>query len=54
MSADGWLPARCGLDATAIWQWGVAERVSTGLLCTKTGLQPVGRQMLTAAERAAV
>ena len=27
-----WLAARCGLDATAIWEWGVVERVSTGLL----------------------
>jgi streptomycin 6-kinase len=48
-----WLAARCGLDATAIWEWGVVERVSTGLLCTKLDLQPVGRQMLTAAEYAA-
>ena len=47
------LAARCGLDADAIWQWGVAERVSTGLLCTKIGLQPVGRQMLAAADRVA-
>jgi streptomycin 6-kinase len=48
-----WLAARCGLDATAIWQWGVAERVSTGLLCTRIELQPVGREMLTAAEKVA-
>jgi len=48
-----WLAARCGLDATAIWQWGVVERVSTGLLCTKVELQPVGRQMLAAADRVA-
>jgi streptomycin 6-kinase len=46
-----WLAARSGLDATAIWQWGVIERVSTGLLCTKIELQPVGRQMLAAADR---
>jgi streptomycin 6-kinase len=26
-----WLARRCGLDATAIWEWGMAERVSTGL-----------------------
>ena len=45
-----WLAARTGLDATAIWEWGVAERVSTGLLCTKIGLQPVGREMLAAAD----
>ncbi len=45
-----WLAVRSGLDATAIWEWGVAERVSTGLLCTKVDLQPVGRQMLAAAD----
>jgi len=48
-----WLAARCGLDATAIWQWGVVERVSTGLLCTRIGLQPVGREMLAAADQVA-
>ena len=45
-----WLGRRCGLDATSIWEWGTVERVSTGLLCTQVGLQPVGRAMLTAAE----
>lgn len=49
-----WMAVRCGLDATAIWEWGVAERVSTGLCATKIGLQPVGRQMLDAADRIAV
>lgn len=48
-----WLAARCALDAAAIWEWGVVERVSTGLLCAKIGLQPVGRQMLTAADHVA-
>jgi streptomycin 6-kinase len=48
-----WLAARCNLDATAIWQWGVLERVATGLLLTKIELQPVGRQMLTAADHVA-
>jgi len=42
-----------GLDARAIWEWGVAERVSTGLLATRIGLQPVGRQMLAAADQIA-
>jgi streptomycin 6-kinase len=46
-----WLARRCGLDATAIWEWGMAERVSTGLLGTRVGLQPVARQMLAAADR---
>lgn len=48
-----WLARRTGLDPTAIWEWGVVERVSTGLLCAKIGLQPVGRQMLAAADRIA-
>ncbi|HEX8581521.1 MAG TPA: aminoglycoside phosphotransferase family protein [Acidimicrobiales bacterium] len=47
------LAARCGLDATAVWEWGVVERVSTGLLCTAVDLQPVGREMLTAADHVA-
>ena len=45
---------RHGLDAVAIWEWGVVERVSTGLITTKIGLQPVGRQMLALADRIAV
>jgi streptomycin 6-kinase len=48
-----WLAARTGLDATSIWEWGVVERVSTGLLGTKVGLQPVSRQMLAVADRVA-
>jgi streptomycin 6-kinase len=47
------LAVRTGLDPAAIWEWGVAERVSTGLLCTKIGLQPIGRQMLAVADRVA-
>jgi streptomycin 6-kinase len=45
-----WLAARTGLDPIAIWEWGVVERVSTGLLATRIGLQPVGREMLAAAD----
>ena len=48
-----WLAERSGLDATAIWEWGVVERVSTGLLCTKIDLQPVGSEMLAVADRVA-
>lgn len=48
-----WLAARTGLDAEAIWEWGVVERVSTGLLCTEIELQPSGRQMLEVADRVA-
>ena len=42
-----------GLDATAIWEWGVVERVSTGLLCTQVDLQPLGRELLRAADELA-
>jgi streptomycin 6-kinase len=44
------LAARTGLDATAIWEWGVVERVSTGLLGLEVGLQPVAGQMLEVAD----
>jgi streptomycin 6-kinase len=47
------LAQRTGLDPTSIWEWSVVERVSTGLLCTQVGMQPVGQQMLTAADRVA-
>ena len=43
-----------GLDEEAIWEWGVVERVSTGLLGTRVGLQPIAGQMLTAANELAV
>jgi streptomycin 6-kinase len=45
-----WLAARTGLDATAIWEWGVVERVSTGLIATQIDLQPEGRAMLATAD----
>lgn len=45
------LAARTGLDATAVWEWGVVERVASGLMCTHLDLQPAGREMLAAAER---
>ena len=48
-----WLAARTGLDVAAIWEWGVVERVSTGLVCTQVGLAPFDRQMLDAADRIA-
>jgi streptomycin 6-kinase len=44
------LAERTGCDPTAIWEWGVIERVSTGLLATRIGLQPVGSDMLRAAD----
>jgi streptomycin 6-kinase len=48
-----WLARRTGLDETAIWEWGVVERVSTGLVGTSVGLQPVAAQMLAAADAVA-
>jgi streptomycin 6-kinase len=47
------LAGRTGLDAQAVWEWGVVERVSTGLLGTSVGLQPIARQMLRAADAVA-
>lgn len=47
------LARRTGVDEEAIWEWGVVERVSTGLLCVEVGLEPVGRAMLVAADRVA-
>ncbi|MCY7297933.1 MAG: aminoglycoside phosphotransferase family protein [Ilumatobacteraceae bacterium] len=49
-----WLADRCGLDAVATWEWGVVERVSTGLLATSLELQPFGRDMLAVADALAV
>jgi streptomycin 6-kinase len=48
-----WLANRTGLSETAVWEWGVVERVSTGLLATNVGLQPAGRDMLGAADAVA-
>lgn len=39
-----------GLDAIAIWEWGVVERLSTGLACLQVDLQPYGDDALRAAE----
>jgi len=46
-----WLAARTGCDPVAIWEWGVVERVSTGLIGTQIGLQPVAAEMLAVADR---
>jgi streptomycin 6-kinase len=45
-----WLAGRTGLDETAIWEWGVVERVATGLVLTGIGLEPVASRMLAAAD----
>lgn len=47
------LGALSGLDAMAIWEWGVIERVASGLHCTELDLQPLGRQTLAAADAVA-
>jgi streptomycin 6-kinase len=41
------------VEPRAIWEWGFMERVSTGLLCLRIGLEPIGREMLTVAEKVA-
>lgn len=43
------LAERTGLAPEPIWQWGFIERVSTGLLCVKLGLDG-GEEMLAVAE----
>lgn len=48
-----WLAHRHDLDADAIWEWGAIERVATGLLGTRIGLQPLARQMLATADHLA-
>lgn len=53
MATARWMATRHGLGATAIWEWGVVERVSTGLVATKIGLQPVGHRMLALADHIA-
>jgi streptomycin 6-kinase len=56
VAGDPWdrarlLAARTGTDPQAIWEWGVADRVATGLVLTAIGLQPVAGEMLAAADR---
>lgn len=48
------LSALTGVDATAIWEWGAIERVSTGLLGVQIGMQPNADEMLAAADRCAI
>jgi streptomycin 6-kinase len=53
MATARWMADRHDLDATAIWEWAVIERVSTGLVATEIDLQPVGHQLLALADRLA-
>jgi len=48
-----WLAGRTGTDPRAIWEWGLLDRVATGLTLTVAGLQPVAAQMLAAADEIA-
>jgi streptomycin 6-kinase len=45
-----YLATRSGLDVDAIWQWGVVERLSTGLLSIPMGRIEPARDMLHAAD----
>ena len=45
------LAAATGVDATAIWQWGYVERVSTGLTMLDIGMREEGLESLAVAER---
>ena len=47
------LAARSGLDRTAIWEWGVAERVMSGLYSVRIDYQPFGDLLLADADRLA-
>lgn len=47
------LARRTGRSELAIWEWGLIERVATGLVGTRIGLQPVASEMLAAADRIA-
>ena len=46
-----WLAASTGRDRTAIWEWGTAERVLSGLWCRVVDHQPHGDKQLADAER---
>lgn len=55
LQGDPWERARklaawTGRDAQAIWEWGVVERVSTGLIAHEIDMQPIAQQMLDAAD----
>ena len=40
----------CGVDERAIWQWGLMERVSTGLHLLELGIEEEAREMLEVAD----
>ena len=43
------LARRTGLDANAIWEWGVVQRVTDGLMSATIDAQPNARRKLEAA-----
>ncbi|MFG1606628.1 aminoglycoside phosphotransferase family protein [Actinoplanes sp. NPDC049265] len=45
-----WLARHTGTDPVAIWEWGVVERVSTGLVLAGIGRTEIAGQMLGAAD----
>ena len=45
-----WLAELTGLDSMAIWEWGVLQRLASGLHCTRIDEQPLGRDTLWASE----
>ena len=47
------LAARTGLDETAIWEWGLIDRLQNGLSCLASGLEPHGTDTLAVADRIA-
>ena len=46
-----WPAAATGCDRTAVWEWGTAERVLSGLWCRVVDHQPHGNEQLADAER---
>jgi streptomycin 6-kinase len=44
------LGALAGADAEAVWEWGLLERVSTGLVLVRVGREELARDMLAVAE----
>jgi streptomycin 6-kinase len=62
LKGDTWCLARqrcsllselTGVDVQPIWEWGLIERVSTGLLALQVGREALGNEMLAVAERLA-
>lgn len=45
-----YLSTLTGVEPQAIWQWGVIERISTGLLALQLGFESLGRDMLKVAD----